>query len=151
MRRLAKPMTDKVAGRINQKQTMVEPGAEVSTRTTSSLELESGSRSVSSIVRQWNRKTNALLGDSSSSTNGTRTIRSDTVLMLWLYFKLFKGSIRKFILVSVLYVGTCKHIDIFQAQSCLLGLWLFLISSFLVAFRMVSHPHPSASELLGIL
>uniref|UniRef100_A0A670ZVC7 Kinesin motor domain-containing protein n=1 Tax=Pseudonaja textilis TaxID=8673 RepID=A0A670ZVC7_PSETE len=75
LRRLAKPMTDRVAGRINQKQTMGEPGAEVSTSTITSLEPESGSRSVSSIVRQWNRKTNALLGDSPSSSNGTRTIR----------------------------------------------------------------------------
>ncbi|XP_026549978.1 kinesin-like protein KIF21B, partial [Notechis scutatus] len=74
LRRLAKPMTDRVAGRINQKQTMGEPGAEVSTSTITSLEPESGSRSVSSIVRQWNRKTNALLGDSPSSSNGTRTI-----------------------------------------------------------------------------
>ncbi|ETE70185.1 Kinesin-like protein KIF21B, partial [Ophiophagus hannah] len=75
LRRLAKPMTDRVAGRINQKQTMGEPGAEVSTSTITSLEPESGSRSVSSIVRQWNRKTNPLLGDSPSSSNGPRTIR----------------------------------------------------------------------------
>ncbi|KAG8132208.1 hypothetical protein E2320_010087 [Naja naja] len=75
LRRLAKPMTDRVAGRINQKQSMAEPSAEVSTSTITSLEPESGSRSVSSIVRQWNRKTNPLLGDSPSSSNGTRTIR----------------------------------------------------------------------------
>ncbi|XP_070601259.1 kinesin-like protein KIF21B isoform X1 [Erythrolamprus reginae] len=75
LRRLAKPMTDRVAGRINQKQTMGEPIAEMSTSTTTSLESESGSRSVSSIVRQWNRKTNPLLGDSPSSSNGIRTIR----------------------------------------------------------------------------
>uniref|UniRef100_A0A8D2KVC4 Kinesin-like protein KIF21B n=1 Tax=Varanus komodoensis TaxID=61221 RepID=A0A8D2KVC4_VARKO len=74
LRRLTKPMSDRVAGRMNQKQAMVDSGAEVSTSTTSS-EPESGSRSVSSIVRQWNRKINTFLGDSPSSTNGARTIR----------------------------------------------------------------------------
>ncbi|XP_062996831.1 kinesin-like protein KIF21B [Elgaria multicarinata webbii] len=74
LRRLAKPMSDRVAGRMNQKQAMLDSGAEVSTSTTSS-DPESGSRSVSSIVRQWNRKINTFLGDSPSSTNGARTIR----------------------------------------------------------------------------
>uniref|UniRef100_A0A670JHS0 Kinesin family member 21B n=1 Tax=Podarcis muralis TaxID=64176 RepID=A0A670JHS0_PODMU len=74
LRRLAKPMSDRVAGRMNQKQTMLDSGVEVSTSTTSS-EPESSSRSVSSIVRQWNRKINTFLGDPPSSTNGTRTVR----------------------------------------------------------------------------
>lgn len=68
-------MSDRVAGRMNHKSAMQDSGAEVSTSTTSS-EPESGSRSVSSIVRQWNRKINTFLGDP-PSTNGTRTIRSD--------------------------------------------------------------------------
>ncbi|XP_061488488.1 kinesin-like protein KIF21B isoform X5 [Rhineura floridana] len=74
LRRLAKPMSDRVAGRMNQKQAVLDSGVEVSTSATSS-EPESGSRSVSSIVRQWNRKINTFLGDPPSSTNGTRTIR----------------------------------------------------------------------------
>ncbi|KAH0618753.1 hypothetical protein JD844_018209 [Phrynosoma platyrhinos] len=74
LRRLAKPMSDRVAGRMNQKQAMVDSGAEVSTSTTSS-EQESGSRSVSSIVRQWNRKINTFLGETPPPANGTRTIR----------------------------------------------------------------------------
>ncbi|KFV10570.1 Kinesin-like KIF21A, partial [Pterocles gutturalis] len=51
LRRLAKPMSDRVAGRMSQKPAMLDSGAEVSASTTSS-EPESGARSVSSIVRQ---------------------------------------------------------------------------------------------------
>lgn len=54
---------------------MLDSGAEVSASTTSS-EPESGARSVSSIVRQWNRKINNFLGDPSSSMNGARPARS---------------------------------------------------------------------------
>ncbi|NXJ68462.1 KI21B protein, partial [Rostratula benghalensis] len=74
LRRLAKPMSDRVAGRTNQKPAMLDSGAEISASTTSS-EPESGARSVSSIVRQWNRKINNFLGDPSSSVNGARPIR----------------------------------------------------------------------------
>uniref|UniRef100_A0A8C3UJH1 Kinesin family member 21B n=1 Tax=Catharus ustulatus TaxID=91951 RepID=A0A8C3UJH1_CATUS len=74
LRRLAKPMSDRVAGRMNQKPAMLDSGAEVSASTTSS-EPESGARSVSSIVRQWNRKINNFLGDPSSSMNGARPAR----------------------------------------------------------------------------
>ncbi|KAM9255531.1 kinesin-like protein KIF21B isoform 1-T1 [Cariama cristata] len=74
LRRLAKPMSDRVAGRTSQKPAMLDSGAEVSASTTSS-EPESGARSVSSIVRQWNRKINNFLGDSSSSVNGARPAR----------------------------------------------------------------------------
>ncbi|NWI92977.1 KI21B protein, partial [Pitta sordida] len=74
LRRLAKPMSDRVAGRMSQKQAMLDSGAEVSASTTSS-EPESGARSVSSIVRQWNRKINNFLGDPSSSVNGPRPAR----------------------------------------------------------------------------
>ncbi|XP_051494883.1 kinesin-like protein KIF21B isoform X1 [Apus apus] len=75
LRRLAKPMSDRVAGRASQKLATSDSGAEVSASTTSS-EPESGARSVSSIVRQWNRKINNFLGDPSSSVNGVRPARS---------------------------------------------------------------------------
>uniref|UniRef100_A0A8C3RRL2 Kinesin-like protein KIF21B n=1 Tax=Chelydra serpentina TaxID=8475 RepID=A0A8C3RRL2_CHESE len=74
LRRLAKPMSDRVSGRLSQKPAMLDSGAEVSANTTSS-EPESGSRSVSSIVRQWNRKIDHILGDPSPAVNGARPIR----------------------------------------------------------------------------
>uniref|UniRef100_A0A8D2NUM2 Kinesin-like protein KIF21B n=1 Tax=Zosterops lateralis melanops TaxID=1220523 RepID=A0A8D2NUM2_ZOSLA len=74
LRRLAKPMSDRVAGRTGQKPAQLDSGAEVSASTTSS-EPESGARSVSSIVRQWNRKINNFLGDPSSPINGARPAR----------------------------------------------------------------------------
>uniref|UniRef100_A0A8B9GD00 Kinesin family member 21B n=1 Tax=Amazona collaria TaxID=241587 RepID=A0A8B9GD00_9PSIT len=74
LRRLTKPMSDRVAGRTSQKPAMLDSGAEVSASTTSS-EPESGARSVSSIVRQWNRKINNFLGDPSSPVNGARPPR----------------------------------------------------------------------------
>uniref|UniRef100_G3TH57 Kinesin family member 21B n=1 Tax=Loxodonta africana TaxID=9785 RepID=G3TH57_LOXAF len=75
LRRLAKPMSERVAGRAGLKPPMPDSGAEVSASTTSS-EAESGARSVSSIVRQWNRKINHFLGDHPVPTvNGTRPAR----------------------------------------------------------------------------
>ncbi|XP_053881260.1 kinesin-like protein KIF21B [Malaclemys terrapin pileata] len=74
LRRLAKPMSNGVSGRLSQKPAMLDSGAEVSASTTSS-ELESGSRSVSSIVRQWNRKIDHFLGDPSPSVNGAWPVR----------------------------------------------------------------------------
>ncbi|XP_075384924.1 kinesin-like protein KIF21B isoform X3 [Tenrec ecaudatus] len=75
LRRLAKPMSERVAGRAALKPPMLDSGAEVSASTTSS-EAESGARSVSSIVRQWNRKINHFLGDPPTPTvNGTRPAR----------------------------------------------------------------------------
>ncbi|XP_073176442.1 kinesin-like protein KIF21B isoform X4 [Lepidochelys kempii] len=74
LRRLAKPMSDRVSGRLSQKPAMLDSGAEVSASTTSS-EPESGSRSVSSIVRQWNRKIDHFLGDPLPSVNGARPVR----------------------------------------------------------------------------
>uniref|UniRef100_A0A8C4Y8J4 Kinesin family member 21B n=1 Tax=Gopherus evgoodei TaxID=1825980 RepID=A0A8C4Y8J4_9SAUR len=74
LRRLAKPMSDRVSGRLSQKPAMLDSGAEVSASATSS-EPESGSRSVSSIVRQWNRKIDHFLGDPSPSINGARPVR----------------------------------------------------------------------------
>ncbi|XP_077628113.1 kinesin-like protein KIF21B [Crocuta crocuta] len=75
LRRLAKPMSERVAGRAGPKPPMLDSGAEVSASTTSS-EAESGARSVSSIVRQWNRKINHFLGDHPApAVNGTRPAR----------------------------------------------------------------------------
>ncbi|KAM8816450.1 kinesin-like protein KIF21B isoform 3-T3 [Rhynchonycteris naso] len=67
LRRLAKPMSERVAGRVGLKPPMLDSGAEVSASTTSS-EAESGARTVSSIVRQWNRNINHFLGDHPAST-----------------------------------------------------------------------------------
>lgn len=75
LRRLAKPMSERVAGRVVPKPPMLDSGAEVSASTTSS-EAESGARSVSTIVRQWNRKINHFLGDHpASAVHGTRPAR----------------------------------------------------------------------------
>ncbi|XP_053881274.1 kinesin-like protein KIF21B [Malaclemys terrapin pileata] len=74
LRRLAKPMSNGVSGRLSQKPAMLDSGAEVSASTTSS-EPESGSRSVSSIVRQWNLKIDHFLRDPSPSVNGARPVR----------------------------------------------------------------------------
>ncbi|KAI4563412.1 hypothetical protein MJT46_011021 [Ovis ammon polii x Ovis aries] len=67
LRRLAKPMSERVAGRVGPKSPMLDSGAEVSASTTSS-EAESGARSVSSIVRQWDRKVNHFLGSHPAPT-----------------------------------------------------------------------------------
>nr|XP_033775130.1 kinesin-like protein KIF21B isoform X3 [Geotrypetes seraphini] len=74
LRRLTKPMSYRVAGRVGPKPLLLDSGAELSASTTSS-EPDSGSRTVSSIVRQWNRKVNSFLGESSSVVNGTRPAR----------------------------------------------------------------------------
>uniref|UniRef100_A0A4W3GSP6 Kinesin-like protein KIF21B n=1 Tax=Callorhinchus milii TaxID=7868 RepID=A0A4W3GSP6_CALMI len=74
LRRLAKPMSDRVAGRITRKQTFLDSGAELSASTTSS-DPESASRSVSNIVKQWNRKFNAAWNETVSVVNGTRAAR----------------------------------------------------------------------------
>ncbi|XP_053082982.1 kinesin-like protein KIF21B isoform X2 [Pangasianodon hypophthalmus] len=73
LRRLAKPMSERVAGRVSRRPPSVDSGAELSasttTSTTTSSEPES-SRSVSSIVRQWNNKLNGYLGESEGSGGG---------------------------------------------------------------------------------
>lgn len=75
LRRLAKPLSERAAGRVGLKPAMLDSGAEVSASTTSS-EAESGARSVSSIVRQWNRKINHFLGDHPASAgHGARPAR----------------------------------------------------------------------------
>ncbi|XP_015198126.2 kinesin-like protein KIF21B isoform X1 [Lepisosteus oculatus] len=73
LRRLAKPMSERVAGRVPRRLQPLDSGAELSASTTSS-EPESA-RSVSSIVRQWNNKINGFLGESEPAVNGARTPR----------------------------------------------------------------------------
>ncbi|XP_074528947.1 kinesin-like protein KIF21B isoform X2 [Halichoeres trimaculatus] len=81
LRRLAKPMSDRVAGRVarwNQTPSVTDSGAELSASTTaSSSEPETG-RTVSGLVRQWNNKNNGFgyLGESEGSMDGTRVIGS---------------------------------------------------------------------------
>ena len=75
LRRLAKPMSERVAGRVGPKPPMLDSGTEVSASTTSS-EAESGARSVSSIVRQWDRKISHFLGSHPAPTmSGARPAR----------------------------------------------------------------------------
>ncbi|XP_078276850.1 kinesin-like protein KIF21B [Rhinoraja longicauda] len=73
LRRLAKPMSNRVAGRVNRKQTILDSGMELSASTSS--EAESASKSVSNIVKQWNKKLNAAWNETVSAVNGTRTVR----------------------------------------------------------------------------
>ncbi|XP_078104271.1 kinesin-like protein KIF21B isoform X3 [Sander vitreus] len=79
LRRLAKPMSDRVAGRVarwNQTPPVTDSGAELSASTTaSSSEPETG-RTVSGLVRQWNNKNNSFgyLAESEGSMDGTRVI-----------------------------------------------------------------------------
>uniref|UniRef100_A0A3Q3KAJ1 Kinesin motor domain-containing protein n=1 Tax=Monopterus albus TaxID=43700 RepID=A0A3Q3KAJ1_MONAL len=81
LRRLAKPMSDRVAGRVarwNQTPPATDSGAELSTNTTvSSSEPETG-RTVSGLVRQWNNKNNVFgyLGESLGSTGAAGTASS---------------------------------------------------------------------------
>ncbi|KAM4797477.1 kinesin-like protein KIF21B isoform 2-T2 [Rhinophrynus dorsalis] len=72
LRRLSRPAPDRSLGRIP---SIPDSGAELSTSTTSS-EPDSITRSVSSIVRQWNRKTN---GDMGTIANGNHTARRKVV------------------------------------------------------------------------
>ncbi|XP_048879697.1 kinesin-like protein KIF21B isoform X1 [Brienomyrus brachyistius] len=74
LRRLAKPMSERVAGRVGRRLHPLDSGAEPSGSTASS-EQES-SRSVSSIVRQWNTKLNGDLAEGDGPLSGARTISS---------------------------------------------------------------------------
>ncbi|XP_041944187.1 kinesin-like protein KIF21B isoform X2 [Alosa sapidissima] len=65
LRRLAKPMSERVAGRLPRRPHSADSGAELSASTATSSEPES-TRSVSSIVRQWNSKVNGYLGETVS-------------------------------------------------------------------------------------
>lgn len=79
LRRLAKPMSDRVAGRAarwNQSPSVTDSGAELSASTAaSSSEAETGRR-VSGLVRQWNNRNNVMgyMGESEGSMDGTKVI-----------------------------------------------------------------------------
>ncbi|KAL7837256.1 hypothetical protein SRHO_G00269670 [Serrasalmus rhombeus] len=72
LRRLAKPMSERVAGRVSRRQPSLDSGAELSASTTTTSSEPESSRSVSSIVRQWNSKLNGYLGESEGSGGGNR-------------------------------------------------------------------------------
>ncbi|XP_069393571.1 kinesin-like protein KIF21B isoform X5 [Paralichthys olivaceus] len=79
LRRLAKPMSDRVAGRVarwNQASLGTDSGAELSASTTASSSEPDTGRIVSGLVRQWNNKNNVMgyLGESEGSMDGTRVI-----------------------------------------------------------------------------
>ncbi|XP_034022865.1 kinesin-like protein KIF21B isoform X2 [Thalassophryne amazonica] len=78
LRRLAKPMSDRVGGRVarwNQPPSVTDSGAEFSASTASSSEPEAV-RSVSGLVRQWNNKNNiyGYLAESEGNMDGTGLI-----------------------------------------------------------------------------
>lgn len=79
LRRLAKPMSDRVAGRVarwNQGAMVTDSGAELSASTTASSSEPETARTVSGLVRQWNNKNNAMgyLGENEGTMDGTRVI-----------------------------------------------------------------------------
>lgn len=79
LRRLAKPMSDRVAGRVarwNHSPSVTDSGADLSASTAaSSSEAETG-RTVSGLVRQWNNRNNVMgyMGESEGSMDGTKVI-----------------------------------------------------------------------------
>ncbi|KAM8757332.1 kinesin-like protein KIF21B isoform 8-T8 [Acanthopagrus schlegelii] len=81
LRRLAKPMSDRVAGRVarwNQATSVTDSGAELSASTTASSSEPETARTVSGLVRQWNNKNNVFgyMGESEGSMDGTRVVSS---------------------------------------------------------------------------
>lgn len=79
LRRLSKPMSDRVAGRVarwNHSPSVTDSGADLSAGTAaSSSEAETG-RTVSGLVRQWNNRNNVMgyMGESEGSMDGTKVI-----------------------------------------------------------------------------
>ncbi|XP_035376078.1 kinesin-like protein KIF21B isoform X2 [Electrophorus electricus] len=72
LRRLTKPMSERVAGRLVRRVPSLDSGAELSagtTTSTASSEPET-TRTVAGIVRQWNAKLNGYLGESEGSGGG---------------------------------------------------------------------------------
>ncbi|XP_068576190.1 kinesin-like protein KIF21B isoform X4 [Cebidichthys violaceus] len=81
LRRLAKPMSDRVAGRVarwNHSPSVTDSGAELSASTTASSSEPETARTVSGLVRQWNNKNNVFgyLAESEGSMDGSRVIGS---------------------------------------------------------------------------
>ncbi|KAA0707897.1 Kinesin-like protein KIF21B [Triplophysa tibetana] len=63
LRRMAKPMSERVAGRVTRRLTSVDSGVEMFAGTTTTSREPESTRSVSSIIRQWNTKLNGYLGE----------------------------------------------------------------------------------------
>uniref|UniRef100_A0A673BEE4 Kinesin-like protein KIF21B n=1 Tax=Sphaeramia orbicularis TaxID=375764 RepID=A0A673BEE4_9TELE len=85
LRRLAKPMSDRVAGRVarwNQTPPATDSGAELSASTTASSSEPETSRSVSGLVRQWNNK-NSPMGLGSVGTAGRTSSFSKSARQKW--------------------------------------------------------------------
>uniref|UniRef100_A0A673BI41 Kinesin-like protein KIF21B n=1 Tax=Sphaeramia orbicularis TaxID=375764 RepID=A0A673BI41_9TELE len=77
LRRLAKPMSDRVAGRVarwNQTPPATDSGAELSASTTASSSEPETSRSVSGLVRQWNNK-NSAVGTAGRTSSFSKSAR----------------------------------------------------------------------------
>uniref|UniRef100_A0AAY5F075 Kinesin-like protein KIF21B n=1 Tax=Electrophorus electricus TaxID=8005 RepID=A0AAY5F075_ELEEL len=77
LRRLTKPMSERVAGRLVRRVPSLDSGAELSagtTTSTASSEPET-TRTVAGIVRQWNAKLNGYLGESEGSGGGPHLAR----------------------------------------------------------------------------
>nr|XP_055039667.1 kinesin-like protein KIF21B isoform X2 [Misgurnus anguillicaudatus] len=70
LRRLAKPMSERVAGRVARRHITVDSGAELSASTTTTSSEPESTRSVSSIIRQWNTKLNGYLGENENHGSG---------------------------------------------------------------------------------
>lgn len=89
LRRLAKPMSERAAGRVSRRITSVDSGAELNTSTTPASSEPDSTRSVSSIIRHWNTKMNGYLGESERNGTGgnlARSASSKTSLLLCIYF-----------------------------------------------------------------
>ncbi|KAK9529261.1 hypothetical protein VZT92_013368 [Zoarces viviparus] len=81
LRRLAKPMSDRVAGRVarwNYSPSVTDSGAELSASTTASSSEPETARTVSGLVKQWNNKNNVFgyMAESEGSMDGSRVISS---------------------------------------------------------------------------
>ncbi|XP_018614124.1 kinesin-like protein KIF21B isoform X2 [Scleropages formosus] len=76
LRRLAKPMSERVAGRVVRRLQPLDSGTEL-TASNMAPEPESA-RSVSSIVRQWNNKLNGYMTESEPTVSGTRAASSSS-------------------------------------------------------------------------
>ncbi|XP_075952401.1 kinesin-like protein KIF21B isoform X3 [Anarhichas minor] len=79
LRRLAKPMSDRVAGRVarwNYSPSVTDSGAELSASTTASSSEPETTRTVSGLVKQWNNKNNVFgyMAESEGSMDGSRVI-----------------------------------------------------------------------------
>ncbi|KTF85247.1 hypothetical protein cypCar_00007829 [Cyprinus carpio] len=77
LRRLAKPMSERVAGRVARRLTGLDSLSELSTATTTTSTENQSTRSVSSIIRQWNTKLNGYLGENESHGTRANLARSD--------------------------------------------------------------------------